>query len=72
MINCVYARRLNEVRMEAFEYECGNRKSPMHLKLACNAYCSRCKVRDPIQQLSPPVIDKMPKAKQMTLEDWLQ
>lgn len=73
-INCIFANKLKGmVNGEQITfYECGNDKSPMHLRQACNAYCTRCKFRIALFREEPAVIDRLPEAKQMTMEDWLK
>ena len=66
MINCVFAEALSDTVTE-----CRNHgKSHMHR--AANAYCTRCKVRVPIQLKEPPVVERLPEARQMTIEEYLR
>jgi hypothetical protein len=64
-INCVFAKILTENVTE-----CRNDKS--RIKRACNAFCSRCKVRVPIVRDLEPVIHREPEPQQMRIEEWLK
>ena len=64
MINCIFANRLSDTVTE-----CRSDKS--HLKQAAQAYCYRCKHRIPIQRNEPAIVERLPKERQMRVEEWL-
>jgi hypothetical protein len=43
-----------------------------HLHQAAQAYCYRCKVRIPVEKEMPPIVDALPQARQMRIEEWLK
>ena len=66
MINCVYAKGVSETVTE-----CRN-SAKSHLHQAAQAYCYRCKWRVPVSYNAPAIVDRIPEAKQMTIDDWLK
>ena len=65
MINCVFAERVAQDVTE-----CRNDKS--HIYRACNAFCTRCRVRVPLDRADPPAVNRAPACVQMTVEEWLK
>ena len=66
MINCIYAKDVKDGC-----YECSNsEKSRIHK--AAQAFCYRCKWRIPVEDDLPPVVDHLPEARQMRIEEWLK
>lgn len=66
MINCAYAKQISDTVTECRNSE----KSHMHR--AAQAYCYRCKARVPINMHIPAIVERIPEARQMTIEDWLK
>ena len=66
MINCIFAERLTETVTE-----CRN-SGKSHIKQAAQAYCYRCKHRIPVEKEMPPIVDALPHARQMRIEEWLK
>lgn len=69
-INCMFAHKVQGDT--AIYHECQNSKSPFHLKAVGQAYCARCKARMPIMLNAEPIIERLPEARQMSIEDWLK
>jgi hypothetical protein len=66
MINCIYAEWLSDTVTE-----CRN-SGKSHIKQAAQAYCYRCKHRLPVDNDLPPLVESMPHARQMRIEEWLK
>lgn len=66
MINCTYAKQTSDTVTE-----CKNSEKS-HIHRAAQAYCYRCKARVPINLYIPAIVEQIPVAKQMTIEDWLK
>lgn len=69
-INCMFAHKVQGDT--AIYHECQNGKSPFHLKAVGQAYCYRCKHRVPVDNDLPPLVESMPHARQMRIEEWLK
>jgi hypothetical protein len=69
IINCQYARRLNQ--NDYRYYECRNTVGTFAHKMVCQAYCARCKYRVPIIQDREAVMEKEPQVHQTTIKEWL-
>lgn len=69
-INCMSAHKVQGDT--AIYHECQNDKSPFYLKGVSQAYCTRCKERVPIMLAADPVIERLPEARQMSIEEWLK
>jgi hypothetical protein len=69
IINCQYARRLNQ--NDYRYYECRNTVGTFAHKMVCQAYCARCKNRVPMIQDREAVMEKEPQVHQTTLKEWL-
>lgn len=65
-INCIYAKDITKE-----ETECRN-SAKSHLHRAAQAYCYRCKHRLPVDNDLPPLVDALPHARQMRIEEWLK
>lgn len=65
MINCVFADRVS-----ADITECRN-SDKSHIKQAAQAYCYRCKHRIPVNKSEPAIVERLPKERQMRIEEWL-
>lgn len=66
MINCIFAKGVAENYIE-----CRN-SAKSHLHQAAQAYCYRCKHRIPVEKEMPPIVDALPHARQMRIEEWLK
>ena len=69
-INCLFAHKVKGDT--AIYHECQSEKSRFHLKAVSQAYCTRCKVRMPLILDAEPVIEHIPVAQQMCIEEWLK
>ena len=65
MINCIFAERLSDTVTE-----CRN-STKSHIKQAAQAYCYRCKHRIPVNKSEPAIVERLPKERQMRIEEWL-
>lgn len=65
MINCIFAERLSDTVTE-----CRN-SGKSHIKQAAQAYCYRCKHRIPVNKTEPAIVERLPKERQMRIEEWL-
>jgi len=65
MINCIFAERLTDTVTE-----CRN-SGKSHIKQAAQAYCYRCKHRIPVNKTEPAIVERLPKERQMRIEEWL-
>lgn len=66
MINCVFAKSVT-----GGSTACRN-SAKSHLQTAAPAFCYRCKVRVPVSRNMPPIVDDLPKERQMRIEEWLR
>ena len=69
-INCIHAHVVEGARLRYFE--CGNSHGPFSHKMVSNAYCARCKRREPLMQIKNDGVYENQVIHQMTLEDWIR
>lgn len=65
-INCIFAKPVNETVTE-----CRNSEKS-HLHRAAQAFCYRCKWRIPVDREQPPIVEQLPRERQMRIEEWLK
>ena len=66
MINCIWAKQISDTVTE-----CRNAEKS-HLHQAAQAFCYRCKWRIPVDKNEPAIVNKLPEARQMRIEEWLR
>lgn len=70
-INCTYARFAAWDGHEPV-YECCNQRADSYLKMAKDKVCTLCRERVQLDPYEPPVIDRKPPDRQMTIEEYIR
>lgn len=66
MINCVFAKGTSDGTIK-----CRN-SAKSHLQIAAQAFCFRCKARVPVDRDMAAIVETLPRARQMRIEEWLE